>query len=169
MADISKLVVLQHKRSIGKDIIFRRVPGKNGHFFDITNNQAINIFQIAGENYIAYRVADAHNITRHYRLDINHYNLLSSGDCIAGVHFIRNNLMVFIDDDALMSPGNIATACRVMLDNDILTLHGRILPNSIPPAVSSLPPVSFITTWRKAVNVRQSRSTGSCTRLSAVS
>lgn len=61
-------------------------------------------------------------------------NLLPSEGRNIGAHFARSELLVFLDDDALMAPGYLAVACKTMADESILALRGRILPKTAKSA-----------------------------------
>jgi glycosyltransferase involved in cell wall biosynthesis len=63
-------------------------------------------------------------------------NLLPSEGRNIGAHFARGDLLVFLDDDALMASGYLAAACKTMADESILALRGRILPKTAAPAPS---------------------------------
>jgi len=57
-------------------------------------------------------------------------NLLPSEGRNIGSHFARSDLVVFLDDDALMAPGYLAAAHLAMVDKTFLGLRGRIQPKT---------------------------------------
>lgn len=68
-------------------------------------------------------------------------NLLPSEGRNVGSYFAQSELLVFLDDDAIMAPGYLAAACNAMENTDILALRGKILPKTIPPKVQ--PPKQY--------------------------
>jgi glycosyltransferase involved in cell wall biosynthesis len=63
-------------------------------------------------------------------------NLLPSEGRNLGAHFARSDLLLFLDDDAVMASGYLATAQKRMVGNTLLGLRGRIAPktpNAAPP------------------------------------
>jgi glycosyltransferase involved in cell wall biosynthesis len=62
-------------------------------------------------------------------------NLLPSEGRNVGAHFAQSELLVFLDDDALMEPGYLAAAKGAMADQSRIGLRGRIKPKT-PGSVS---------------------------------
>lgn len=58
-------------------------------------------------------------------------NLLPSEGRNIGAHFARSDLLVLLDDDALMAPGYLATAQQIMAGQTFLGLRGRIQPKTL--------------------------------------
>lgn len=56
------------------------------------------------------------------------HNLLPSEGRNVGAHFARGEYLVFLDDDAIMCEGYLAEAYRVLEDNSVIALRGRVLP-----------------------------------------
>ena len=57
-------------------------------------------------------------------------NLLPSEGRNIGANFARSDLLVFLDDDAIMEPGYIVHACKAMADQKLIGLRGRIVGKS---------------------------------------
>jgi GT2 family glycosyltransferase len=57
-------------------------------------------------------------------------NLLPSEGRNLGAHFARSELLVFLDDDAIMAPGYLAEAIKAMADPGNIALRGRIAPKT---------------------------------------
>lgn len=68
-------------------------------------------------------------------------NLLPSEGRNIGTHFASSNLVVFLDDDALMTPGYLAEVSRAMGDESILFLRGRAFPKK--PLQHAQPPSHY--------------------------
>lgn len=57
-------------------------------------------------------------------------NLLPSEGRNLGAHFSRSDILVFLDDDALMASGYLVSVQNREQSNEFLALRGRILPKS---------------------------------------
>lgn len=57
-------------------------------------------------------------------------NLLPSEGRNVGAYFAQSNLLVFLDDDALMEPGYLTAAIEAMADPSRIGLRGRIKPKT---------------------------------------
>jgi glycosyltransferase involved in cell wall biosynthesis len=62
-------------------------------------------------------------------------NLLPSEGRNVGAYFAQSDLLVFLDDDALMEPGYLTAAIEAMADPSCIGLRGRIKPQT-PGSVS---------------------------------
>lgn len=57
-------------------------------------------------------------------------NLLPSEGRNLGAFFAKGDLIVFLDDDAIMSSNYLESACSAMMDKSIIALRGRVQPKS---------------------------------------
>jgi GT2 family glycosyltransferase len=57
-------------------------------------------------------------------------NLLPSEGRNVGAHFARGEILIFLDDDALMAPGYIAEASKALQDSNCIALRGKVLPKN---------------------------------------
>jgi GT2 family glycosyltransferase len=64
-------------------------------------------------------------------------NLLPSEGRNIGAHFARSDVLIFLDDDALMATGYLAAVQSRAQSNEYLALRGRIMPKS--PTTTSQP------------------------------
>ncbi len=64
-------------------------------------------------------------------------NMLPSEGRNMGAHFACSDILVFLDDDALMDKGYLVAVQQRALESEYLALRGRILPKSNAPALQS--------------------------------